>query len=188
MGKLEEMLVFKKKWQLWRKEENNKLRKENKKIEQQIKKQDKRIELLEKEVRKKKTIIQKIEDERKKIRITLREIDVQIDIEKEMCERLIQIELLSWNIQMEIIRAAKKPKESKMKRSEFAKMAEFYEELQDTLDNIRGVSSKIIIIQDWNSRIGDDISGGMGCRTARTQEMNISGSDNMNVNKLTHMS
>lgn len=51
------------------------------------------------------------------------------------------------------------------------KMSSFYTDLQKTLDTARDQTEKIIIMGDWNSRIGQDINRGMG--TMRSHGENV---------------
>lgn len=41
-------------------------------------------------------------------------------------------------------------------------MNEFYQKLQDTIDKIRETNVVVIIMVDWNSRVGKDHNEGMG--------------------------
>ena len=49
-----------------------------------------------------------------------------------------------------------------VKATEERKMSEFYEELQTTVDKITEDNNKIVIIGDWNARIGKDRSKDVG--------------------------
>lgn len=113
--------------------ENAELREENIKLKEQVMEQDDRLDLLEKETRKKKIVIQGIQDSqeecdlelKEKIRTVLRKIEVQINIENETQEvirlgrygngrtRPVLIELNTWNKKWEIMKSAKKLRDFK---------------------------------------------------------------------------
>lgn len=116
------------------KQENIRLKEENKELCTKITEQENRIEILERESRKKKIIvkgIQETEEEselilKEKIRKMLQKIEIPINMETETWEvrrigrifqdrktpRPIIIEFASWNKKMEVLKAAKKLKGS----------------------------------------------------------------------------
>src|ERR1700712_2909824 len=47
--------------------------------------------------------------------------------------------------------------------AELEEITKFYIELQENLDQIRERSDKIVIMRDWNARVGNHISQGLGC-------------------------
>lgn len=55
--------------------------------------------------------------------------------------------------------------------TEEEKMEQFYNELQNTLDEIREKGERIVLMGDWNARIGKDENIGLGCMGRHGEEI-----------------